>query len=73
MPMLSLRRAQWAFVIVTLVSICGALFRVATAPDRVRERRNLAYMRCIGSGGQWATIGKTEVCQKPGEPPLTIP
>jgi hypothetical protein len=71
--MLTSRSAQLAFAVITLLSIGGATFRVATAPDRVRERRNLAYMTCIKSGGQWAVVGKSEICQRPGEPALTIP
>ena len=71
--MLTVRSAQTAFLLVTMASIGAALFRVATAPDRVRERRNLAVMTCIGSGGHWAVVGKTEVCRKPGEPALPIP
>ena len=71
--MLNVRSAQLAFLLVTTASVGAALFRVATAPDRVRERRNLAFMTCIGSGGHWAADGKTEVCHRPGEPALPIP
>lgn len=71
--MLTSRSAQWAFLVITLISVGAALFRIATAPDRVRERRNLAYMNCIGSGGVWTAVGRTEICTKPGEVALPIP
>jgi hypothetical protein len=61
--MLSLRGAQLAFITITLVSVGAAMFRVATAPDRVRDRRNLAYAVCVSAGGEWTVVDKAEVCR----------
>jgi hypothetical protein len=60
-----LRSARTAFAIVAVVSITGAVIRVATAPDRIRERRITAQSVCASSGGTWMTIDKQEICSKP--------
>ena len=70
--MLNLRSAQLAFLIVTLVSVAAALFRVATAPDRVRDRRNLAHAVCDSIGGEWTVVDKAETCRRADALPLTV-
>ena len=62
--MSKMRIARWAFMAITVVSIGAALFRVATAPDRVRDRRLLAQQVCINGGGEWALVDRAEVCRK---------
>lgn len=62
--MLSMRSTQLAIVLVTLASICSAFFRVATAPDRVRDRREMAHKTCVDTGGDWAVVDNAEVCRK---------
>ena len=56
--------ARSAFVIVVLAAVGAAVFRVSTAPERVKERRNTARSVCVGSGGAWIQIGKDEICQR---------
>jgi hypothetical protein len=56
--------ARSAFVIVVLAAVGASVFRVATAPERVKERRNTARSVCVGSGGAWVQIGKDEICQR---------
>jgi hypothetical protein len=69
---MNMRAAQLAFVVITVASIGAALFRVATAPDRIRERRNVAYSTCVSSGGQWMVVDRTEICRKPETASLPI-
>ena len=47
------------------VAVVGAVFRVSTAPDRIKERRNTAYSVCIASGGEWVKGERDEACVKP--------
>lgn len=61
------RQAQSAFMMILAVCVVAAAFRVATAPDRVRDRKATARSVCVGAGGQWVTVGKDEICQKQGE------
>ena len=68
--MLNLRGAQVAFLIVTLISVGAALFRVATGPDRARERRSLAQTVCVSAGGEWAVVDKVETCRTAEALPL---
>jgi len=62
--------ARSAFLIVVLATIAATVFRVSTAPERVKERRNTARTVCISMGGEWVQVGNDEICQKnerPGE------
>ena len=61
---MNLSFAHSAFVIVVLAAIGATVFRVSTAPERVKERRNTARSVCVGSGGEWIRVGKDEICQK---------
>ena len=71
--MLNLRGAHVAFLIVTLVAVGAALFRVATGPDRARERRNLAQSVCLSTGGEWTVVDKTETCRTAEAAVLPLP
>ena len=62
-------QAQTAFMTVLAVCLAAAAFRVATAPDRVRERKDTARSVCLSSGGQWVKVDRDEICQKPGGAP----
>lgn len=53
-----------AFVIVVLVTLGATAFRVYTAPDRIKVRRDTARSVCLGSGGEWVKVGLDEVCRK---------
>jgi hypothetical protein len=63
--------ARNAFVIVVLVTVAGTVFRVVTAPERIKDRRDTARSVCTGSGGQWVQVGRDELCQRadPGSAP----
>jgi hypothetical protein len=65
-----LRSAQLAFLVITLVSVGAALFRVATGPDRARDRRNLAHAVCDSIGGEWAVVDRVETCRRAEALPL---
>lgn len=58
-------RIAWAIVAMVIVGAAvSALFRVATAPDRVKERRNIAKEVCVKAGGEWVVSGRDEVCKR---------
>lgn len=58
-------RFTWALVAsVVALSVSSALFRVATAPERIAERRNTAKEVCVKSGGEWVHSGRDGVCKK---------
>ncbi len=58
-------RFTWAVVAsVIALSVGSALFRVATAPERIAERRNTAKEVCAKSGGEWVRVGREEVCKR---------
>ena len=57
-----------AWTIVALIIVGGTVsyvFRVATAPDRIRERRDIAKEVCLKAGGEWVIAeSKKEVCKR---------
>ena len=59
--------ARNIFAWVVLAAIVAALFRVATAPERIADRRNTARNVCLGSGGEWVTEGRNEICRRPAQ------
>ena len=56
--------ARYAVAIITIVAIAGTVFRVSTAPDRVRERLKTAQAVCVASGGEWVTVERETSCIK---------
>jgi hypothetical protein len=56
--------ARSVFVIVVIATLVATVFRVATAPERMKARRDLARSVCQGSGGVWVQMGHDEVCQR---------
>ena len=62
---MSIRLAGSAVALVAVVAVVGAVFRVSTAPDRIKERRATAYSVCIASGGEWVKGERDEACVKP--------
>lgn len=57
-------RLAWAVVaLVIALSVVAALFRVATAPERIAERRHTAKAVCVRSGGEWVRDGRDEGCK----------
>ena len=45
-------------------AIVAALFKIATAPERIAERRNTARNVCLAGGGVWVQVGRDEICQR---------
>jgi hypothetical protein len=59
-------RIAWTLVVLIIVGAAVSyVFRVATAPDRIRERREIAKEVCVKSGGEWV-LGDNErkVCKR---------
>jgi len=54
--------ARFAFVLIVLVAVVAAAFRVATATDRIKERRDTARGACAASGGEWVKVDNVEAC-----------
>jgi hypothetical protein len=59
-------RIAWTIVALIIVGAgVSAVFRVATAPERIRERRDIAKEVCLKSGGEWVVAeGRREVCKR---------
>ena len=58
-------RIAWTIVTLIIVgAIVSALFRVATAPDRIQARKDTAREVCVKSGGEWVVAGRDEVCKR---------
>lgn len=59
-------RIAWTVVaLIILGAVVSALFRVATAPDRIQSRKDTAKEVCVRSGGEWVvTAGRDEVCKR---------
>jgi hypothetical protein len=58
-------RIAWTVVaLIILGAVVSALFRVATAPDRIQARRDTAREVCVRSGGEWVIAGRDELCKK---------
>ena len=56
-----------AWTIVTLIIIAAAMsaaFRIVTAPDRIRERREIAREVCLKAGGEWVMASRGEECKR---------
>jgi len=59
-------RIAWTIVTLIIVGAAvSAVFRVATAPDRIRERRDVAKEACQKAGGEWVVAAnRREVCKR---------
>ena len=58
-------RITWAIVAsIIALSVGSALFRIATAPERIAERRATAKQVCVKGGGSWVREGRDELCRK---------
>jgi hypothetical protein len=58
-------RIAWSIVaLIILGAVASALFRVATAPDRIQARKDTAREGCVKSGGEWVVAGRNEVCKR---------
>ena len=59
-------RIAWAIVALIIIGAAtSAVFRVATAPDRIRERREMAKEVCLKAGGEWVMAeNRKELCKR---------
>jgi hypothetical protein len=60
--------ATASFGLLVILAIGAAVFRVATTPDRIKERRETARQVCLASGGQWVPMERDHACLRPGDP-----
>ncbi len=47
---------------VVALTIAATVFRVSTAPERIRMRLDTAKASCIKAGGEWVTVNREESC-----------
>jgi hypothetical protein len=64
--------ARVAVAVVIVASVAGAIVRVVTASDRVRERRETARVACANAGGEWVKLGNDELCRPRRDPTSTF-
>jgi len=59
-------RIAWTIVAVIIIGAAlSAVFKVATLPDRVRERRDTAKEACLKAGGEWVLAkDRHEICKR---------
>ena len=50
-------------VMVVAMTIGGTVFRVWTAPERIRMRLDSAKTSCLNAGGEWVKVGREESCR----------
>ena len=60
--------ARFVVALVVVVAVAGAVFRVSTAPDRIKERRETARSVCLATGGAWVKQGRDDMCLKADSP-----
>lgn len=70
-----MRTATTAFLVlgVALVAVSGTVFRVATAPDRIKDRVETARKVCAERGGEWVIVDRREQCRVPGTTTIILP
>lgn len=54
--------ARHGFALIVVAACIGAAIRVATAPDRIKERRQTAKQVCASTGGSWVRAEDGEIC-----------
>ena len=52
---------------VIALTIGGTVFRVWTAPERIRMRLDSARTTCLNAGGEWVKVGREESCRPAAE------
>jgi hypothetical protein len=58
----SINLARLAVAAVAVAAVAGAVFRVSTAPERIKQRQETARSVCLASGGQWVKVDRDEIC-----------
>lgn len=62
-PPLKIDISVAAIVVVVALTIVAAVYRVSTAPERIRIRLNAARDVCVNAGGDWVRVGREEWCR----------
>jgi len=62
---MNLPMGRYAVLLVAAVAVAGAVFRVSTAPDRIKARLETARSGCTANGGQWLQVDGKDMCVKP--------
>ncbi|HEX6019457.1 MAG TPA: hypothetical protein VFZ28_15280 [Burkholderiaceae bacterium] len=59
-------RIAWTIVaLIVIAAAVSAAFRVATAPDRIRDRHDQAKEVCLKAGGEWVVAeDRPAVCKR---------
>jgi hypothetical protein len=65
---MAMKFARYAVALVVLLAIIGAVIKIATAQDRIRDRKQTAQSVCVSSGGNWVKLDRDEVCVLPQDP-----
>ncbi len=63
-----MRSAMTGFLVlgVAVVAVSSTVFRVATAPERARDRVETAKRVCSERGGEWVKVDSRDQCRVPG-------
>lgn len=62
--MVTTRVARLAAAAIVVLAVASAVFRIATAPERIAKRRAAEAQICIHSGGTMTKVGYEDVCVK---------
>lgn len=70
-----MRTAMTGFLVfgVAVVAVGSTVFRVATAPERVRDRVETAKRVCAERGGDWVKVDSRDQCRLPGTTTPALP
>lgn len=60
---MNLNASVIAIALVVALTLAAAVFRVSTAPERIRMRLETAKATCIKAGGEWIKVNREELCQ----------
>jgi hypothetical protein len=62
--MLNARFAGITFIVIGLLAVGSATFRIVTAPERMAQRRAADALACTNGGGTMTKVGTNDVCVK---------
>jgi hypothetical protein len=62
--MLNARSAGITFIVIGLLAVGSATFRIVTAPERMAQRRAADALACSNGGGTMTKVGTNDVCVK---------
>jgi len=62
--MLNARSASIIAIVVGLLAVGSATFRIVTAPERMAQRRAANALACTNGGGTMTRVGNDDVCVK---------